>query len=343
MTPAAGSATRSSLGATLGGRSVALAAARVAAASLRTLPLITRPRLLALTDPLAALLAGPPTLEQLGESLDRATGERTTAQGSAVRRRAARDPVVSARAAGQDRAARAPGPARPDSPWRLRDEAASPTSTPHAVAAVRARHGATRVGAKAIGAASPEASFPACVSSSALPLLPAAPPVRIDVAALARAARAEVTSAPAPDPATSPQQPEISHAVTPLTLVPPLTPTPGSTPTTPAGEPSASVGASTADAVTGGALNGLLSRWDAAAPAAELEATAATDTPPPAAAPRTASPFAPLTSRLAEHAQASTLWDGPSDAPLALEAVEVALDALLRREVEQHGLSGGLR
>ena len=58
--------------------------------------------------------------------------------------------------------------------------------------------------------------------------------MRIDVAALARAARAEVTSAPAPDPATSPQQPEISHAVTPLTLVPPLTPTPGSTPTTPA-------------------------------------------------------------------------------------------------------------
>jgi len=86
-----------------------------------------------------------------------------------------------------------------------------------------------------------------------------------------------------------------------------------------------------AAALGGGALGELIGRWQQSASLPELA---------PLAAPR--SPFAPLSTA------ATSGFAGPGRGPdgaaddVSLDQVQLALDELLRREVEQHGLDGGL-
>ena len=80
-----------------------------------------------------------------------------------------------------------------------------------------------------------------------------------------------------------------------------------------------------------GALGELLSRWQ--------EPTTAPDTTAPS--PST-SPFAPLSTAATTGFTTPAGAPGPDDGELDLDRVQLALDELLRREVEQHGLDGGL-
>ena len=326
---------------TAGGRSVVLAIARLQAATLRTLPLVAVPQLLALTDPLAALRAGPPRLEQLGQSVDRASGDHGASPGPSRQRAAAREPVASVRATRATEAVRAvrppdPGPLvrgpevsgpagvpapaghprRPAPPWHLRP-AASPTAAP---------------ASRAVGSAPPTPGMPGHERTPTVPAIPAAPPVELDLGALSRAARAEVT----PAPVYPPQHAATSRA----SLLGPPGPGPGPTFVAPAGGTVAGfapLGPTSTDPVPVGALRDLLSRWDTASAAAGPAPTPAAD-----AGAHTPSAFAPLSCRLVEHARTADLGDGPGDATLSLDNVELALDALLRREAEQHGLECGL-
>ena len=80
MTPTAPAGSRRLLKSTRGGRSVQRAATAVQGASLPTLPLVRAVSLAVLTDPLGALLAGPPDLALLGETASRAAGDRAGAE-----------------------------------------------------------------------------------------------------------------------------------------------------------------------------------------------------------------------------------------------------------------------
>ena len=92
---------------TLGGRSVPRAAAAVRGASLRSLPLTRGTALSVLTDPLARLRAGPPSLEAIAESAGRASGEQPRTRRGLPRPTAS--PLTVQRDV--DRAAARPGPA----------------------------------------------------------------------------------------------------------------------------------------------------------------------------------------------------------------------------------------
>ena len=86
-----------------------------------------------------------------------------------------------------------------------------------------------------------------------------------------------------------------------------------------------------AAALGGGALGELVGRWQQSASLPE---------PAPLAAPR--SPFAPLSpAATTGFAESRRSPDGAAD-DVSLDQVQLALDELLRREVEQHGLEGGL-
>ncbi len=97
---------------TLGGRSVPRAAAAVRGASLRSLPLTRGTALSVLTDPLARLRAGPPSLEAIAESAGRASGEQPRTRRGLPRPTAS--PLTVQRDV--DRAAARPGPAPAPAP-----------------------------------------------------------------------------------------------------------------------------------------------------------------------------------------------------------------------------------
>jgi hypothetical protein len=91
-----------------------------------------------------------------------------------------------------------------------------------------------------------------------------------------------------------------------------------------------------AAALGGGALGELVGRWQQSEPLPE---------PAPMTASR--SPFTPLSNAATTGFATSSFGDGgrsPDGAgdEVSLDQVQLALDELLRREVEQHGLEGGL-
>lgn len=334
---------------TAGGRSVSRAAAAVQGASLRTLPLVSPVWLLSLVNPLAALLAGPPSLEILGETAARASG------GESEGRRQRRSPRAAS------------GPGHSSSPT------AAPASTPSVhglpslsapsawtTARAHSAHGeaasmpSAALGRAAHGTASPTTragtgtpavgrAADAVRRSASEPGAPAAaqPPAatsplgaaldRITTSALAAAARPSTTpgatgnGSTSPSPGTDQEPPagewEATDSASPRSVAGPVAPWASA----------ASSSTPAAADLGGGALGELVGRWQQSEQRPEQA---------PMSASR--SPFAPLASALTTgFAEAGRSPDGAGD-EVSLDQLQLALDELLRREAEQHGLEGGL-
>jgi len=319
---------------TVGGRSISRTAAAIQGASLRTLPLV-RPAVLAiLTNQFERLLAGPPSLDLLGEKAAQVTGADTRARSSRplapkaprpVQRPSTRSatpstpsssglPAVSGRVAstppspGGARNGTAPLPSAPLGEGDQRSE-----STPFAPTSPGRSTGAGGVGR----AGNQPASAPALATTLD----------RITASALAAAARLDSGRPPTTPVERSAAPPSGAPEVESYTAHR------RSSPEQPAaaGAAASSAPVPLAAALGGGALSELVGRWQQSASLPE---------PAPLAALR--SPFAPLsTAATTGFAESRRSPDGAAD-DVSLDQVQLALDELLRREVEQHGLEGGL-
>jgi hypothetical protein len=153
---------------------------------------------------------------------------------------------------------------------------------------------------------------------------------RITTAALAAAARLSPTTGATSDGSTAPStatdheptagERDAADSTAPRSVTGPAAPW-ASAPPSPA--------LATGD--LGGALGELVGRW---------QQSEALPEPAPMSAPR--SPFAPLATALTTgFADGGRSPDGSAD-EVSLDQLQAALDELLRREAEQHGLEGGL-
>lgn len=326
-------------GSTAGGRSVSHVAAAVEGASLRTLPLVSPVWLLSLINPLAALLAGPPSLEILGETAARARGGESEGRRQRRSLRAASGPGQSssptAAAASTPSVHGLPSLSAPSASTTARSHGAS-NGNASTRSAVLGR--AARGNADASGQASPDPSAAtrvAAVGGSAAD--PASAPRsalgetldRITTSALAAAARldsgARTPSSGSTEPAPGTgDEPTFSGSDGTGSSFGPLPP-PASTASTPAAPLPAAAG------LGGSALGELVGRWH------QSEAL-----PEPAPMTASRSPFAPLATAVTTgFVEAGRSPDGAAD-EVSLDQVQLALDELLRREAEQHGLEGGL-
>jgi hypothetical protein len=364
MSPGASGGNGRAWRSTVGGRSVSRTVAAVQGASLRTFPLVRPARLLSLDNPFEALLAGPPSLEVLGETAARVGG------GESANPRGRRSPQSAPR----------PGPGSPTAPaasttsslndlpslaTRSATAGSRPAVASRSTAPARAADlgtaqpaGADNGGSvNARGAGSDRAATTAYSRATGAPLPDHPAPAsgalaatldRISASALAAAARQDSGRERASS-ATAASGPAEGSEVTgepdatgsrPSGGQPTLPGPPGlaGLPGLPAASASTSSTSSTssapdplAAAFGGGALGELVARWQQSEQLPEL-------------APMTASrsPFAPLaTAATTGYADPRRAPDGAGD-EVSLDLVQSALDELLRREAEQHGLEGGL-
>jgi hypothetical protein len=347
MTSGAGRAWRS----TVGGRSVSRTAAAIQGASLRTLPLVRPAMLASLTNPLEPLLAGAPSLDVLGETAARVTGgaQRSRA-GTPPAQRPGQSPATgsatsSAPATGSPQALSgrsAPAVPSPNGTQNRRPVGLNGTVTApspaggkngnSALSAADLTNGAGQSGPITLGTTGQSSARTSGEhAGNDSPSAPALAAVldRVTNRALAAAARLDSgRSASAPAPAANPVAtpsgvPDVDGDATR-----------GRPPQQPLG-PAASASSAPApfaEAPVGGALGELLGRWQQSASLPDLSPMAASH-----------SPFAPLsTAATTGFAQTGGSPDSGGGDEVSLDQVQLALDELLRREVEQHGLEGGL-
>ena len=338
---------------TVGGRSVPRAAAAVQGASLRSLPLVRDARLAVLTDPLELLRAGPPSLEALGESAGRVTGAPAGVRRGAggptpapvqrnVVRAAApfapsssgppattwRSGTMSAHGTGEHH----PGTEPPSAGRRLAGDQRGPSPADVWTTAARRNPGPASL------RPDPVRAFPGRSTPSDRAVSdPAGDGAvgRTTAAALDTAARVGLRHAPT----TAPNAP-LTPAMTPVE--PRTDDRSGSAPTTPRVDPAASSATSTtaspggrlhAPALDSGALGELLGRWEDSTRPTDAASTTG---------PTARSPFAPLSTAATTGFAAPERSSDAAVDDVSVDQVEVALGELLRREVEQHGLEGGL-
>jgi hypothetical protein len=330
---------------TAGGHSVSHTAAAVQGASLRTLPLLAPLSLMLLANPLATLLAGAPSLELLGETAARALGgeseglRRSPRTTPASGRRSSPKPAPAAKptAAGRPSTSRSPGPisvaARAAGAG---SSGATSTSAALGQAAKASAHPAAspswagQLAGSKLGGLSDE-----WVSAEGKDALPDPQPDsgmgklldRISAAALAAGARrdsgARRASHTPPEPSADNFPGLVSEQETGVGLS--------------AGDAAVAKSKAYAAKAMGraegsvGALGELVGRWQQSEQLPELA---------PMSASR--SPFAPLASAgTTGFTETGRSPDGAAD-EVSLDQVQQALDELLRREAEQHGLEGGL-
>ena len=337
---------------TSGGLAVPRTATAIRAAALPTLPLVRPLRLAALADPLASLTAEPPGVDALGEAASRAEGDgtgtragrrRQAAPGGAGQRPGA--PPAEARTGwpgrtssipdgGRSRSGSAPAAAAPS---LTASPAASPAPLPWAPS--ERRGSATRSGAG--GAPAGRMSAAELAEAARRDLLGADLPGRPAAEPRTRAAGSsgpdDHAATPAVDSDGSPESGAPARPSMPPVGTPPppdsaaATWPPRAGPAPVASEPPGPVAPATdAGALSAaGALGELVDRWQQAVVPEHPGTTGAP------------SPFVPLTPTSADPATEAAGHADAGDDRDALEWVGLALDELLRREVEQHGLEGG--
>jgi hypothetical protein len=322
---------------TAGGRSVARAMATVQATGLRTLPLVLPARFTVLDEPALALVAGPPALDVLAEVVDRLE----PASAEAQRRPHAARPLRSSATTVTPRDVTTAG-------WSgtVGASAATPLTMVQPSVGVTAGRRALRPvpdGSSPPGSPAPHPPV-AAGPGPALRARPAGPSSR-EIARAAYAGGTHNGEAPR-DPPTGGSQPVTATPV--MTPAEAGVPESSTSPTQAGGHRSVRVpliGVEPGVSATGqasAALGELVARWQNSAV-----------TEPTHVGTAIAPPFVPLTdlgvpAGSATAPRADGIVRGPGgttptgDVP-TLDRVERALEELLRREVEQHGLEGGWR